>query len=154
MTEKPTEPPPERPKASPHLKERVGNFFRKGEHKLRVALNADLTEHDPATDTVCVICQTAVEFYFKPFLLANKQKYKKYGHDIREAFDKCRELDPSFDILIEPCNRLRDYRSVVEYELGADGFPSIDQAIQAGSDAQAVQAFVAGRLKALGFLDD
>ena len=95
---------------SPHLKERVCNFFRKGDHKLRKTFIADLTEDNPLTDEICIDSQMAAEFFLKTFLLANKRKYRKYSHDLTPILDACMEIDPSFDILKKVCDSLQGYR--------------------------------------------
>ncbi len=136
---------------SDHLKERVKNFFRKGEHKLRQALNADLNEEDPVTDEVCIQSQTAAEFFLKTFILANKQKYKKYSHDIDRILESCMELDPSFNALKKACEQLQNFRGVVEYELGPEGFPSAETAEMCRGYAKQVKELVADKLKTLGF---
>lgn len=113
---------------SPHLKTRVQVFFKKGEHKLRKALHADLAEEDPITDEVCMDCQTSAEFFLKTFLLANRQGYKKYGHDLEEALQACIAIDSGFKELTTACEELQDYRGKIEYELGDDAFPPVVEA--------------------------
>jgi len=136
---------------SPHLEERVRNFFRKGRNSLTVAEQVDLTVPDPPTDRVCVESQTAAEFFLKSFLLANKHKYKKYGHEIEKVLDKCIAIDPSFDEVRESCKHLQDYRGLIEYELGPEGFPSVETAEQCVQYAIQVKEFVEKKLGELGF---
>lgn len=136
---------------SPHLKERVTNFFRKGRNSLTVAEQVDLTVDDPPTDRVCVESQTAAEFFLKTYLLANKQKYRKYGHEIEKVLDKCIEIDPSFDEVRESCKHLQDYRGLIEYELSSEGFPSVETAEQCVQYATQVKEFVEEKLGNLGF---
>ena len=136
---------------SPHLKERVQNFFRKGKNSLSVAEQVDLTVPDPPTDRVCVEGQTAAEFFLKSFLLANKQRYKKFGHEIEKVLDKCISIDPSFDEMRKSCRHLQDYRGLIEYELGPEGFPSVETAEECVQHALQVKVFVEEKLRKLGF---
>jgi HEPN domain-containing protein len=119
--------------------ERVWNFSRKADHKLRLALEPDLTEEDPLTDEVCVECQTSVEFFLKTFLLANKQPYKKYGHNVIKVLHACITIDSSFSVHMDACERLQNYRGIVEYELGPEGFPPVEKAEECREYARQVK---------------
>ena len=145
-------PPDKRPgRISPDLRKRVLRFFRKGEYKLALALDARLDVEDPPTDEVCIECRLASEFFIKSFLLSQKEKYRKFGHDIEAALDKCIEIDPAFQELSDICVDLNNYKLEIEYDLSSEESIKISETIKCREYALTVHDFVRNRLAQIGF---
>lgn len=128
-------------------------LFRKAHNSLTLAKAADLSMKDAPTDRICVECQMCAEFSMKSFLLANKQQYRKHGHNLNSALKACIKIDSSFNQLKTVCDKLMNYKTVLEYELDEEAFPTVSDAKKCIRHAEEVYNFVEELLENMGFIE-
>lgn len=88
------------------------NWFAKAKADLESA--EILFREGGATDTVCFLCQQAVEKYLKGFLIFKKKKFGKI-HDLAVLLALCGEIDKDFLNWYEPAEKLTGYYIETRY---------------------------------------
>ena len=87
-------------------------WFTKAEADLKSA--QILFREGGATDTICFLCQQAVEKYLKGFLLLRKKKFRKI-HDLAALLALCGEIDKEFLDWYESAEKLTSYYIETRY---------------------------------------
>lgn len=92
------------------------DWFVKGSGDLRTAETAFKYDKDPATATLCYLCQQATEKYLKGFLVFNGKIPPKI-HDLLELLTLCLDIDADFKHLREDVGALNRYVIEPRYPL-------------------------------------
>lgn len=97
-------------------------------------------EHGP-TDTVCFLCQQAVEKYLKGFLILKKKKFGRI-HDLAALLALCGEVDKEFLDWYEQAEKLTGYYIETRYPSDIPVSYSRQEAQEAIKIAKEMIAFV------------
>lgn len=90
-------------------------WFTKGDHDISGAIL--LFREGGFTDTICFLCQQAVEKYLKGYLVSQHLRPKKI-HDLVKLVEQCSIVDRDFKEIEENCHFLRDFYIEARYPLG------------------------------------
>lgn len=98
---------------SPKQESRVPKqWFVKAEEDLGSA--EILFREGGSTDTICFLCQQAVEKYLKGYLILKKKKFGKI-HDLAALLALCGEIDKEFLDWYQPAEKLTSYYIETRY---------------------------------------
>jgi HEPN domain-containing protein len=126
----------------------VNQWIIKAEHDLKTAKDEIITD-EPATDVVCFHAQQCAEKYLKAYLVFNGIEIIKplKTHNIEVLLIACKEIDNSFNYLIEiNAHELTDYSIEARYP-DDFYFPSIEESNSAIEIAEKVKDFILNRVK-------
>ncbi|MHB1679139.1 MAG: HEPN domain-containing protein [bacterium] len=128
--------------------ELVNHWIIKAEHDLKIAKDEMMTD-EPATDAVCFHAQQCAEKYLKAYLVFNGIEIIKplKTHNIEVLLIACKEIDNSFNYLIEiNAHELTAYSIEARYP-DDFYFPSIEESNSAIEIAGKVKDFILNRIK-------
>lgn len=98
-----------------------------------------------ATDTVCFLCQQAVEKHLKGFLILKKKKFGKI-HDLAALLALCGEIDKDFLNWYEPAEKLTSYYIETRYPADIPVSYSRQEAQEALQSAEEIIEFIKNKL--------
>ncbi len=139
-------------KISPHLRQRVREWFQKAEHEMAYLAHAPLDLEDPPTDTTGRLAHMVAEYCLKGYLVLNKKKIKKI-HDLGTILDSCIAVhqDGDFESLREDCRILTRFKIEFAYPGHSPEAISVEEARAAIELARGVYAFVQRKAQELGY---
>lgn len=137
---------------SPHLRQRVREWFRKAEHELAYLEHAPLDLADPPTDTTGRLAHMVAEYCLKAYLVLNKKKIKKI-HDLGMILDSCIAVheDREFEMLREDCRILTRFKIDFAYPGHSPEVISVKDAQSAIEKARVIYAFILRKAQELGY---
>ena len=120
------------------------DWIEKGNHDFEDARR--LLESGGYADTICFLCQQAVEKYLKGYLVFKKTKPRAI-HKLEDLANDCARLDKSFFTIADECLFLSGYYIETRYPpLVLIEYPN-KEALKAVEITEDILKFIAHRLK-------
>lgn len=94
-----------------------------------------------ATDTICFLCQQAVEKYLKGYLISKKKKFGKI-HDLAALLALCGEIDKEFLDWYKEAEKLTSYYIETRYPPDIPISYTKEEAREALSQAETITEFI------------
>lgn len=107
---------------------------------------AILLRESGATDTICFLCQQAVEKYLKGFLILKKKKFGKI-HDLAALLALCGKIDKEFLEWYEQAERLTGYYIETRYPSDISVSYSRQEAQEALKKAKKIIKFIKKKIE-------
>lgn len=120
------------------------DWITKGRHDFEDAKR--LLESGGYADTICFLCQQAVEKYLKGYLVFKKTKPRAI-HKLEDLANDCAKLDKSFSTIADECLFLSGYYIETRYPpLMPIEYPK-KEALKAVETTEGILKFIVNRLK-------